>query len=81
MTSTSEEDGHLVSHLPSILLLAKVILDLTRMDYQWKLQLTMAVEHMEYKKVKAVHFTTIKQVQHDIIGDNLERQLIFEILE
>lgn len=81
MTSMSEEDGHLTGHLLNIPLLAKVIQDLTRMDYQWKLQPTMVVEHMEYKKGKVVRFTTIRQIRQDIMGDNPVRPLIFKILD
>ena len=81
MTFMSEEDGHLVSHLLNILLLAKVIQDLMRMDYQWRLKLTMVVEHTEYRDSKEVRFTTIKQIRHYITQDSPVVQLIFVILD
>ena len=81
MTFMSEEDGHLTSHLLNILLLAKVIQDLMRMDYQWRLKLTMVVEHTEYREGKEVRFTTIRQICHDITQDSPIVQLVFVILD
>lgn len=80
-TFMSEEDGHLASHLLNILLLAIVIQDLTRMDYQWRLKLIMVVEHTEYREGKEVRFTTIRQIRHDITQDSPVWQLIFVILD